>query len=54
MNRRFDRFLGVDFSGGRNAGNTIWVAEAAVGAALLAASGLGVLDDPVAGMGERA
>lgn len=27
MSRRFGRFLGVDFSGARNAGNGIWVAE---------------------------
>lgn len=27
MSRRFRRFLGVDFSGARTAGNTIWIAE---------------------------
>ena len=27
MNRPFRRYLGVDFSGARNAGNTIWIAE---------------------------
>lgn len=27
MSRHFRRFLGVDFSGARNAGNAIWVAE---------------------------
>lgn len=27
MSRRYRRFLGVDFSGARNAGNTIWIAE---------------------------
>ncbi len=29
MNPQFGRFLGVDFSGARDAGNTIWVAEGA-------------------------
>ncbi len=29
MSRRFRRFLGIDFSGARNAGNTIWIAEGA-------------------------
>ena len=31
MSTRFDRFIGVDFSGGRSAGDAIWIAEGFAG-----------------------
>ena len=31
MSARFDRFIGVDFSGGQKAGDAIWVAEGSAG-----------------------
>ena len=31
MSPRFDRFIGVDFSGGRKAGDAIWIAEGVAG-----------------------
>ena len=40
MTLQFDRFLGVDFSGARDAGNSIWVAEGAVADGRLIVEGL--------------
>jgi len=37
---QFDRFLGVDFSGARDAGNTIWIAEGAEADGRLIVDGL--------------